>query len=102
MKKTIQVELTQAEILPFEDQPVLIGNELMQKLKQAGVPVATVIWPFKVTNGVLVLNIDVHGVIATWIGEIEEATLPKIETSSAESTVEKTAEAKPEEGESLW
>jgi acetyl esterase/lipase len=102
MKKTIEVELTSADILPFEDQPVLIGVELMQKLKQAGVPVATVIWPFRVAHGRLNMFVDVHGIVAVWEGEVDEQSLPKIETSSAESTAEKIAEAKPDEGESLW
>lgn len=42
----------------YNDQPVLIGVEVLKKLRAAGVPVVGTLWPMGVTEGELISHID--------------------------------------------
>jgi hypothetical protein len=80
--KSIGVVMKIEEIETFKGQPVLIGNALCEKLKAAGVPVDSVIWPFKVKHGALSVMVDRLGIICNWAGEeekLDEAKAPVVE-----------------------
>ena len=71
--KTINVEIQQADLKVFKEQPVLRGTHIMGVLADAGVPVSGVLWPSSVEHGTLFIRITKDVIALKWEGHLEVA-----------------------------
>lgn len=66
MTEPITVTMTAADIAEVLDQPVLVGSDINRKLRAAGVPATGKLWPYRVSEGELVITVRPEGATFVW------------------------------------